>query len=163
MANRGAFKITDKIIKQVEQLAAQGLSEEQIGSVIGCSRSTILRRKKDVEAFDAAIKNGKAKGIAKVSNALFQKANSGDNTAMIFFLKCRGGEVWRDNPNVKINMDSNAPAHVMAEQIMKAAANGEIPTSGANNLMSGLASMMKIEEVTELRERLEAIEAKILG
>ena len=158
-----AFHITQEVIEEVERLAARGLSQEQIGDAIGCSRDTVCQRKKDNPAFQAALKRGRASGLADVANALFEKAMTGDNTAMIYYLKCRGGEMFRDNPNVKINMDSSAPAHVMAEQIMKAAANGEIPTSGANNLMSGLASMMKIEEVTELRARLEAIEAKILG
>lgn len=88
------FKIDDKVLKQVESLAAQGLTEEQIGSVIGCSRETIRRRKRDNAAFEAAIKNGKAKGVATVTNALFQKAKSGDNVAMIFFLKNRDRENW---------------------------------------------------------------------
>jgi SOS response regulatory protein OraA/RecX len=91
-----AFEITDEVIRQVEALAAQGLSEEQIGSVIGCSRETIRRRKNDNEAFEASIKRGKHKGVAKVTNALFQKAVKGDNVAMIFFLKNRDPDNWRD-------------------------------------------------------------------
>jgi transcriptional regulator with XRE-family HTH domain len=91
------FKIDDDVLRKVETLAAQGLSEEQIGSVIGCSRETIRRRKNDNAAFEAAIKNGKAKGIATVTNALFQKAKNGDNTAMIFFLKNRDRANWGEN------------------------------------------------------------------
>lgn len=91
-----AFKITEQVLKQTEALAAQGLSEEQIGSMIGCSRETIRRRKNDNAAFEAAIKNGKAKGVATITNALFQKAKAGDNTAMIFFLKNRDRANWAD-------------------------------------------------------------------
>jgi hypothetical protein len=41
-----------------------------------------------------AIKRGKAKGIVTITNALYEKAKEGDNTAMIFYLKNRAG--WRD-------------------------------------------------------------------
>jgi len=100
-----AFEITDEVIRQVEALAAQGLSEEQIGSVIGCSRETIRRRKNDNEAFEASIKRGKHKGVAKVTNALFQKAVKGDNVAMIFFLKNRDPENWRDKVEQRIDIE----------------------------------------------------------
>lgn len=93
------FHIDDKVLKQVESLAAQGLSEEQIGSVIGCSRETIRKRKRDNKAFLAAIKNGKAKGVAKVSNALFQSAINGNLGAQVFFLKNRDRDNWSDNPS----------------------------------------------------------------
>jgi len=99
------FKITDEVIKQVEALAAQGLSEEQIGSVIGVSRTTIHRHKKSNETFETAIKSGKHKGVAKVTNALFQKAVKGDNVAMIFFLKNRDPENWRDKVEQRIDIE----------------------------------------------------------
>ncbi len=95
-AGRPRFQITQEIIEQVEVLAAQGLSQEQIGSVIGCSPKTIGRRKKDSDHFDAAIKRGQRKGVSEVTNALFQKAIAGDNIAMIFYLKNRDRENWKD-------------------------------------------------------------------
>ena len=70
--------------------------------MIGCSQKTIERRSKDNVDFAEAIKNGQAKGIATVTNALFTKACEGDNTAMIFFLKCRGGEGWREKQQIEI-------------------------------------------------------------
>ena len=99
---RPEFELTDKILRQVEDLAAQGLTQSQIGSMIGCSQKTIERRKKDNVAFAEAIKNGQAKGIATVTNALFTKACEGDNTAMIFFLKCRGGDGWREKQHIEV-------------------------------------------------------------
>ena len=97
-----AFEITDEVIRQVEALAANGLSEEQIGSVIGVSRSTIQRKTKENESFESAIKRGRHKGVAKVANALFQKAINGDNVAMIFFLKNRDSGNWKDRVEQKI-------------------------------------------------------------
>ena len=96
MAGRPKFEITQEVIEKVEALAAQGLSQEQIGSVIGCSKETIGRRKQDNEDFDAAIKRGQQKGIAEVTNALFNKAVEGDNVAMIFYLKNRDRQNWKD-------------------------------------------------------------------
>jgi hypothetical protein len=96
MAGRPKFEITQEIIEQVEKLAAQGLSQEQIGSVIGCSPDTICRKKKENKNFAAAIKRGQHKGVANVTNALYEKAIKGDNIAMIFYLKNRDRENWKD-------------------------------------------------------------------
>ena len=64
------FKIDDDVLRKVETLAAQGLSEEQIGSVIGCSRETIRRRKNDNAAFEAAIR---IRDLAKEVHIDFKK------------------------------------------------------------------------------------------
>lgn len=103
MAGRPKFEITDEIIKKVEALAAQGLSLEQIASVIGCSADTVGRRKKDNAKFADAIKRGQNKGIATITNALFQKAKTGDNAAMIFYLKNRDPENWREKQFIEQN------------------------------------------------------------
>ena len=91
------LEITDELIARVEALAAQGLTYEQIASSLGTSRATLDRRRKDSEQLEAAIKAGKAKGIAKVSNALFKAATNGNITAQIFFLKSQAG--WNDRPS----------------------------------------------------------------
>ena len=44
-----------------------------------------------------AIKKGRAEGLNKVSNALFEKAIQGNVTAMIYYLKVRGRENWSEN------------------------------------------------------------------
>ena len=44
-----------------------------------------------------AIKKGLAEGLNKVSNALFGKANQGNVTAMIYYLKVRDRENWGEN------------------------------------------------------------------
>ena len=110
MAGRPKFEITDEILRKVEALAAQGLSQEQIASCIGCSLATISRRKLDNEKFDAAIKNGNAKGIATVTNALFQNAKGGNLGAQIFYLKNRAG--WRDKQEVEQSGPGGGPIQV---------------------------------------------------
>jgi hypothetical protein len=94
---RPAFAITPEIIKQAEMLAAQGLTQEQIAQVIGCHISTLMDKKNQFIEFSEAIKRGKAKGLAQITNALFSKAKNGDTTSMIFYLKNRDRKGWGEN------------------------------------------------------------------
>jgi len=91
---RKPFEITSEIISKVEGLAAQGLTHEQIADVLGINRATLFDKKAKNPDLSDAIKRGQSKGVATIANALFQKAKNGDNTAMLFYLKCRAG--WRE-------------------------------------------------------------------
>ena len=79
-------------LKQVESLAANGLTQEQIAAALGISESTLHQRKRDSADFAAAIKRGKAKGIALVTNKLMESIKGGNMTGMIFFLKTQAGQ-----------------------------------------------------------------------
>jgi len=81
-------------LKQVESLAANGLTDEQIASALGISRTTLASRKRENEQFVQAIKKGKAKGVAVVTNKLMESIKGGNITAMIFFLKTQAG--WKE-------------------------------------------------------------------
>ena len=81
-------------LKQVESLAANGLTDEQIASALGISRTTLSNRKRENEQFVQAIKRGKAKGIALVTNKLMESIKGGNMTGMIFFLKTQAG--WKE-------------------------------------------------------------------
>lgn len=91
---RKPFEITPELLAKVEALAAQGLTQAQIGSVIGISHQTMAKKKRENIELVEAIKRGQDKGVATITNALFNKAKSGDNVAMLFYLKCRAG--WRE-------------------------------------------------------------------
>ena len=77
-------------LDEVVKLASLGLSEVEIGLSLGVSRSTIQRNRHD-EAFDAAIKRGKAAGTKHVVNRLREAIDTGNITATLFYLKCRAG------------------------------------------------------------------------
>lgn len=81
-------------LKQVEALAANGLTQQQIADSLGISERTLRNRKGDFADFADAIKRGKAKGIAIVTNKLMEKIKMGNTTAMIFFLKSQAG--WKE-------------------------------------------------------------------
>ena len=82
--------------QKVEQLAAQGLGPTQIARALGISWDTLDRNRRRRKSVEEAIQVGHAKGLAKVSNSLFNSANDGNVTAQIFYLKNRDGDRWAD-------------------------------------------------------------------
>ena len=82
------------ICARASEMASRGLTVNQIADCLGVSRDTIYERQKEYPEVYDAIKRGRSKGMDQVSNALFEKAINGDNTAMIFYLKTRDRENW---------------------------------------------------------------------
>lgn len=64
-------------------------------------------------------------------------------------------------PLYEFEFDENADSHVKASQILKAMADGKIPSDIGAMFINGIQSMLKIKEVTEIDEKLERMEAKI--
>ena len=93
---RPAIEIDQGVIEKAEKLAAQGLTLNQISSVLGFHTSTLCEKQNDFPELKEAIKRGRAKGIGIVTNALFEKAKGGDNISMIFYLKNRDRDNWND-------------------------------------------------------------------
>jgi len=93
---RPAFQITPEIIEKTERLAAQGLTEVQISACLGIVQKTLIEKKRAFSEFSAAIKNGRAKGVGTITNALFESAVKGSVPAQIFYLKNRDQENWSD-------------------------------------------------------------------
>ncbi len=94
-------------LAKVESLAANGLTQEQIAAALGISESTLHKRKQENTEFTAAIKRGKAKGIALVTNKLMESIKGGNMTGMIFFLKTQAG--WKET-NVQEHTGANGEA-----------------------------------------------------
>lgn len=94
--------------------------------------------------------------------------NPSDETAAIstaclnHLMKKGWPDVKATSPCIEFDFDRDAKPHMQASQVMKAAADGLIPPDIANMFVSSIASMIKIEEVTEISRRLEEIE-KALG
>jgi predicted transcriptional regulator len=82
------------MIQKAGEMAARGLTQEQIASCLGMGESTIYAKFKEYPEFEDAIKRGRDKGINIVANALFENATSGDKIAQMFYLKCRAG--WKE-------------------------------------------------------------------
>lgn len=111
---RPKIQITKELCKKAEQFASQGLTMEQIADALGMSKSSLFEKQKENLDLMEAIKRGKAKGIVTITNALYEKAKEGDNTAMIFYLKNRAG--WKDKIETEhtgegLKVDVKAPDH----------------------------------------------------
>jgi len=76
---------------RVEDLAAQGLSQAEICATLGFSEDTLTRRKRDSAVFADALKRGKAKAAATISNKLFELAKGGNVSAIVWWEKTRLG------------------------------------------------------------------------
>ena len=100
---RPRFEITPEVCEKVENLSAQGLTVEQISLVLGINKSTMFDKQNEYPDFSDALKRGRGKGVANVTNALYTKAVDGDNTAMIFYLKNRAG--WVDKQEVQSTVE----------------------------------------------------------
>jgi CRISPR/Cas system-associated endoribonuclease Cas2 len=91
-----AFDITDESIKKIRKYASRGLTRRQIAASMGWSHTTLYNKLKKNVAIVDAIKEGEASGIKKVANALFKTALDGNVTSMIFYLKNRAPNEWKD-------------------------------------------------------------------
>lgn len=62
--------------------------------------------------------------------------------------------------SVDFELDENASKSVQASQIMHAISTGDLPPDVGATLINSMANMLKIIEITELEDRIKALEAK---
>ena len=67
------------------------------------------------------------------------------------------------NETVEFEFDKEALPHIQASQVMYAAANGFIPPDIANTFIQSIKAMIDIEEYTNLKDRIEKLEAALNG
>jgi hypothetical protein len=87
-------------LEQVEIIASLGLTDEEIAVILGISTRTLNYWKKSPE-FLQSLKRGKLKADFQIAKSLYEKAKAGDTTAMIFWLKNRRPDLWRDKREVE--------------------------------------------------------------
>ena len=83
--------------------ARDGLTDEQIADNMGVSRSTLNEWKKKYPDISDTLKRGKEVVDIEVENALYRAALDGNITAIIFWLKNRQPQKWRDKQQVKMS------------------------------------------------------------
>jgi len=93
---RPPILIDGAICEKAEAFAAQGLTMTQIAIVLGMGRATLFEKQAEFLDFSDAIKKGRTKGIAAITNSLFNKALSGNEKLIMFYLKNRDPENWED-------------------------------------------------------------------
>ncbi len=96
--NNTTIMLDDLQIAQVEALANY-LSIEQVAGYFNLSASDFLDLQKKDERVLRAYRKGKITGVVKVAQLLWQQIEAENLTAIIFFLKTRGG--WSERPLVE--------------------------------------------------------------
>lgn len=111
-AGRNPFEPSETERKQVEALSGYGLPLEQIAVLVrkGISVDTLTKY------FSEELVSGKAKANSQVGRTLFQKATSGDTTAMIWWTKTQMR--WSETQKVE-HTGANGGAIAMASVDLK--------------------------------------------
>ena len=87
----------------IEGWARDGLTDEQIAHNMGINVRTLYKWKEEHEQIGQALKKTKEVVDREVENALYKKALSGDTTALIFWLKNRRPNDWRDRKETQLS------------------------------------------------------------
>lgn len=88
--------LTDDGLTRLKGWARKGLTDEQIADKMNISASTLYEWIKKYSEISEALKKTKEIYDDEVEEALHKKALEGDTTAMIFWLKNRRPNDWRD-------------------------------------------------------------------
>ena len=67
------------------------------------------------------------------------------------------------SPMVQFEFSDSDKPHIQAAQIMKAISNGDIPPDIGSMFIQSIKAMIDIEEYTDLKDRIEKLEALIDG
>lgn len=102
---RPSFEITDEVLNKVEALAARGMTQEQICDCLGIHVSTFFDKKNKFVELSEAVKRGKAKGIAFVTEKLLENVKEKNVTAQIFYLKTQAK--WIEKTEQTINITTH--------------------------------------------------------
>lgn len=78
--------------------ARDGATDEILAKKMGISPSTLYEWKNKFPEISEALKKGKEIVDFEVENAMLKAIENGNVTAMIFWLKNRQPEKWRDKP-----------------------------------------------------------------
>tara|TARA_A100001037_G_scaffold98852_1_gene90261 strand:- start:2095 stop:2526 length:432 start_codon:yes stop_codon:yes gene_type:complete len=113
-----AREISKELLGRVEQLATRGLSQKQVCHALGFSETWWHAKKQEFSELGEFYKKGQAKGLAKVSNALYEQALSGSTGAACFYLKNRDPDRWSDVKSVnalQINVGKMTDTQLLEE------------------------------------------------
>lgn len=88
--------LTEDGLLRIQGWARDGLTNEDIAFNIGITAKTLYEWMINYSEISEALKEGKDVIDRRIENALAKKAEAGDVTAMIFWLKNRKPKEWRD-------------------------------------------------------------------
>ena len=94
--NKYLYWLSPQGLSLIRGWARDGLTDDEIAHNMGISRSTLYEWRKKYSDISDTLKEGKDSADYEIENALFNSAKSGNVTAMIFWLKNRRPNKWRE-------------------------------------------------------------------
>lgn len=119
-------------IEKAESVAAMGGTNDQIAHALGVADGTLKKLRRENPALNEAILRGKERADIQIVGALYNKAKGigrcphchkpipglgGDTTAMIFWLKNRQSEQWRDRHDIGGNVKHEHDGKLIIEVV----------------------------------------------
>lgn len=101
------YWLTPEGITLLTGWARDGLTDAQIAHNMGCSRSTLNVWRNAHADISDALKKGRAVVDYEVENDLVNACHAGNVTAMIFYLKNRRADRWKDRPEDRTKNDNS--------------------------------------------------------
>lgn len=96
------------------KLALLGCNDERIAEILNIPNSSFSEWKNSQPELLEALQDGRGTADGKVASALYNLALSGNVTAMIFWLKNRQKEYWRDKQDIVVS--GNVSLTALSEQ-----------------------------------------------
>ena len=110
--------VSEKLLEEIEHHASRGLSQQQTCRTLGISEAWWYEAKQKSAEISESFKRRQAKGLAEVSNAIFEQALNGSTGAACFFLKNRDPDRWSDVKSVnavQINISKMTDTQLLDE------------------------------------------------
>ena len=110
--------VSEKLLEEIEHHASRGLSQQQVCHALGLSETWWYDAKQKNSDISESFKRGQAKGLAEVSNAIYEQALNGSTGAACFFLKNRDPDRWSDVKSVnalQINVGKMTDTQLLEE------------------------------------------------
>lgn len=115
----------------VEDAAADGLTQAEIGARLGMSIYTVMRRKKDNKKFLEAFERGRERAYGEVTSKLFSLVREGNLGAIVWFEKTRKG--YSDRVQQEMTGKDGAPIEIKSTVFDHEAASSTIAARSIAN------------------------------
>lgn len=149
---RKAYKATPKEEKIIARMAANGLDIQMICDYLGICIQTFETHPE----LQAIYRKNFSGLVEKVAQTLIQKAlETQDNILMMFLMKTRGK--WSEQSYVKFN-EFEGDYYTKKSAIDTAFKQGRISIENYCKLSGSLTDQFKVDEVLEIKNRLDKLE-----
>ncbi len=117
--SRPSRKLTPDAIERVVGALQAGADMALAAHLVGCTREALYRHSEKYPEDKARFDEARARADDVIVKKLYDKARDGDTTAIIFWLKNRRVNEWRDRRDVALSGEVNLPgliaeAHAVA-------------------------------------------------